>query len=376
MTPVLLSLPHKSIPMYKKYAALLIDYCLEINPGDRLLIQSTTLAEPLVREVYRHAMRKGAHVVTELEWREQLNIFYSEANTSQLNWLSPLKTSVFPNFEAYLYIRAPFNLREHQSRNQDKLKIRSVATKEIDLAYQKRTATRSLKRCLCQFPTQAAAQEAGMSLEEFEAFVFKACRLNDSDPQASWLDVRKIQQKIVDYLNQVDQVTYRNQHSNLTFRVKDRIWMNSDGQTNMPSGEVYTAPIEDSVNGHIHFDYPSVFRGHPVEGITLHVTDGLITKWEAKVGKELLDQIFEIDGSQRFGEVAIGTNYHIQRPTKNILFDEKIGGTVHMAIGQSYLQTGGKNNSSVHWDMIADMRSGGEIWADGQKIYQDGQFLL
>jgi aminopeptidase len=362
--------------IYEKYAKLLLEYCLEIKSGDRLFVQSTTLAEPLVREVYRIALRMGAMVITDLEWSGQKNIFYQEANVQQLQWISPLNQPVFEEFEAYLHIRAPFNLRENQSISQEKLKIRGQATQIIDKIYSTRTATRDLRRCLCQFPTQAAAQEAGMSLEDYEDFVFRACRLDEPDPQQSWLEVRTAQQKVVDRLNKADLMVYRNQLSDLSFRVKDRIWMNSDGQTNMPSGEVYTAPLEDSVNGFIFFDYPSIFRGHPIEGISLWVENGLIVKWDAKVGRNLLDQVFDIEGARRFGEVAIGTNYHIQKPTKNILFDEKIGGTVHMAVGQTYLQCGGKNISSVHWDMIANMREGGEIWADGVMIYQSGKFLF
>jgi aminopeptidase len=152
--------------------------------------------------------------------------------------------------------------------------------------------------------------------------------------------------------------------------------MNSDGQTNMPSGEVYTSPVEDSVNGVVHFSYPCIYQGNEVEGVTLWVKDGLIERWEARQGQEFLDYIFTLPGTRRFGEAAIGTNYDIQRITKNILFDEKIGGSIHMAIGQSYLQTGGKNESPVHWDMITDMTRGGEIRADGELIYQNGQFLL
>jgi aminopeptidase len=362
--------------IYEIYAELLLVYCLEIKGGDRLFVQSTTLAEPLVREVYRLALQRGAMVVTELEWNGQQNIFYQEANEQQLQWMSPLSRPVFEEFEAYLHIRAPFNLRENQSIDQEKLKTRGQATKILSEIYSARTATRDLRRCLCQFPTQAAAQEAGMSLEQYEDFVFRACRLYDRDPRQSWLEVRAEQQRVVDRLNEADLMIYRNQLSDLSFRVKDRIWMNSDGQTNMPSGEVYTAPHEDSVNGFIFFDYPSIFRGHPIEGISLWVENGLIVKWDAKIGRNLLDQIFEIEGARRFGEVAIGTNYHIQKPTKNILFDEKIGGTVHMAVGQTYLQCGGKNKSSVHWDMIADMKDGGEIWADETLIYQSGKFLF
>lgn len=362
--------------MIRKYAKLLVEYCLELREGDRVLIQTTLLAEPLVREVFRLATRAGAIVVTDLEWREQHRIFYQEARQHQLEWLSPLQETAFRDFEAYLAIRAPFNLRENQNIDPEKRKIRSDAHHEINQIYSQRTASRELRRCLCQFPTQAAAQEAGMSLEEYETFVYGACKLYDPDPVASWLEVRKTQQYLVDYLNQADQIQFQHKDTDLTLRVKDRIWMNSDGQTNMPSGEVYTAPIEDSVNGIIHFDYPSIFRGHPVEGITLEVRQGKIVHWKARSGQTLLDEIFALDGARTFGEVAIGTNYDIRIPTRNILFDEKIGGTIHMAVGQAYYQTGGKNHSSIHWDMIADMKDGGEIWADGHKIYENGYFLI
>ena len=216
-----------------------------------------------------------------------------------------------------------------------------------------------------------------MSLEEYEQFVFGACRLYDDDPTAAWLEVRRSQQHIVDFLNKKESVRYLGDGIDISFSTKGRTWINSDGQTNMPSGEVYTSPVEDSVNGTVHFNYPIVHAGHEVEGVTLWVKDGRVEKWEAKRGKELLDDVFQnVAGSRYFGEAANGTNYKIDRFTKNILFDEKIGGSVHLAIGQSYLQTGGKNQSSIHWDMIADMKNGGQIFADGEKIYEGGKFLL
>jgi aminopeptidase len=215
-----------------------------------------------------------------------------------------------------------------------------------------------------------------MSLEEYQQFVFGACNLFDEDPTQSWLNRRADQQEIVDLLNGRETVRYRGEGIDISFSTKGRTWINSDGQTNMPSGEVYTSPVEDSVNGTIHFSYPGLYGGHEVEGVTLWVKDGYIEKWEATRGKDFLDQIFSRKGTRRFGEAAVGTNYNINRMTKNILFDEKIGGTVHMAIGQSYLQCGGKNESSVHWDMITDMTKGGEIFADGEKIYQDGHFTF
>ena len=215
-----------------------------------------------------------------------------------------------------------------------------------------------------------------MSLEEYQDFVYNACHLYDADPAASWLDIRNKQQKIVEYLNQKSQITYKGKGTDISFSVKERTWINSDGQANMPSGEVFTGPVEDSVNGVVHFAYPSIYMGKEVEGITLWVENGRVEKWEAVKGKELLDKVFQIEGSRYFGEVAIGTNYNIQQPTKNILFDEKIGGTIHMAVGQSYQQTGGQNHSPIHWDMIADMTTEGEIIADGEKIYEAGNFTI
>lgn len=363
-------------PILEKYANLLVNYCVEIKPGDQLLVKSTTLAEPLIREVYRQAVRAGAHVDVDLDFREKGRIFNQEAGEEQLKRISPLYKKAMEEYDAYLYIRAPFNLMENSDVDPAKAKIAKAASAGISKTYFARTATRELKRNLCQYPTIAAAQNAGMSLEAYEHFVFKACHLFDDDPIARWLDVRKSQQQIVDLLNNRTKVRYLNEHTDISFSTKGRTWINSDGQTNMPSGEVYTSPVEDSVNGTIHFDLPGVYMGHEVEEVTLQVKDGYIERWTAKRGQDFLDRIFSIEGTRRFGEAAIGTNYQIDRITKNILFDEKIGGTVHMAIGQSYLQCGGKNESAIHWDMIANMKEGGEIYADDEKIYENGHFLL
>ncbi len=359
-----------------RYANLLVHYCLEIETGNKLYIRSTTLAEPLVREVYRAALKAGAKVEIDLDFREKGRIFLQEARKDQLEYISPTYQLAMETFDAYLYIRAPFNLREEQNIPKENAKIRSQAMSQISRTYFERTATRALKRNLCQYPTNATAQNAGMSLEEYEQFVYEACHLFAEDPQQAWLNRRAEQQKIVDLLNKKEKIRYKGEHIDISFSTKGRTWINSDGQTNMPSGEVYTAPVEDSVNGNIHFSFPAIYMGHEVEGITLWVKDGYVEKWEAKSGQKFMDHLLQSKGARRFGEAAIGTNYSINQFTKNILFDEKIGGTVHMALGQSYLQTGGKNQSAIHWDMIADMRNGGEIWADEELIYENGQFLF
>ncbi len=364
------------LSMEARYAQLLTHYCLDLQKGDRLLVRTSTLAEPLVREVYRYGLRQGAQVEVQFDFREQTRIFLAEAGDHQLDYVPTLYPRAMAEFEAYLYIMAPHNLRENHDLPAEKNKRRQRVMKPARDDYFRRTATRDLKRNLCLYPTLAHAQEAGLSLEEYQQFVYQACKLFEDDPVASWLAVRTKQQRIVDHLNRCTQIQYKSEDIDISFSTAGRTWINSDGQTNMPSGEVYTSPVEDSVEGHIHFSYPAVYMGHEVEGVSLGVERGEVVRWEADRGKDFLDHIFSLDGTRRFGEAAIGTNYDIDRFTKNILFDEKIGGTVHMAIGQSYQQAGGKNQSSVHWDMIADMRQGSEILADGERIYADGAFLI
>lgn len=358
----------------EKYAHLLVHYCLEVKPEDRVLVRASTLAESLVRHVYRFVLQAGATMDVHFDFRERNRILFTEGSNFALNHVSPLYQKALEEYNCFLNIRAPYNIHDDQGSDPEKLKIYQQAMAPLSQVYAERTATRELRRCLCQYPTQAAAQNAGMSLEAYENFVYNACKLFDDDPMESWKNLGRRQEAIVSFLNQKERIHYLSEKVDLQFSTKGRTWINSDGKTNMPSGEVYTSPVEDSVQGEIYFSYPGVFRGHTVEDVVLHVENGYIKSWDASRGKEFLDEIFEIPGTRRFGEAAIGTNYDIDQLTRNILFDEKIGGTVHMAIGQSYLQAGGKNTSSVHWDMITDMKKSGAIFADGEKIYENGQF--
>lgn len=362
----------------KKYAELLVQYSVDLQAGELLLIEANTIAEPLVKEIYRAALRVGAMPQVIFNFEGQQRIFMQESNENQLQFVDPLKSLAFEHYDAYIYVRAPFNTREMQG-----VRLEEAARAAYDKArqgmrkmYATRTADRSLKRSLCEYPTPAMAQNARMSTEEYADFIYTACRLHEPDPAASWNALAARQQHVTDFLNQRTHIRYEGAGIDIEFSTKGRTWINSHGTTNMPSGEVYTSPVEDKVNGQIHFSYPGIYQGEEVEGVTLWVKDGLIHKWEAKQGQAFLDRIFSIKGARRFGEAAIGMNEQIQRLTRNILFDEKMGGTVHMAIGQSYAQAGGKNESTVHWDMITDMRKEGAIYADGEKIYEKGQFLI
>ncbi|MEM6297738.1 MAG: aminopeptidase [Bacteroidota bacterium] len=361
----------------EKYAHLLVNYCVSLQTGERVLIKAPIEAEPLVREVYREALKAGGIPVTDFDFQGQRRILLEHGEEVQLSYVSPLYAEAMQNYEAYIYIRGISNHSEMAEAKNEKNGILNATHAPYRKRYSERTATLEMKRTLCEYPTLGSAQLAGMAFEDYQDFIFNACNLYADDPRAEWLKVSEKQQKIVDVLNQRSLIRYKSDKIDISFRTDGRKWINSDGQTNMPSGEVYTSPVEDSVNGTIHFDYPVVQMGKYVEGVTLWVEDGEIKKWEAKQGQSVLDHIFhEIEGSRRFGEAAIGTNFNINRFTKNILFDEKIGGTVHMAIGQSYLQCGGKNQSDIHWDMIADMTQGGQIFADDELIYENGKFLF
>lgn len=357
------------------YANLLTHYCLHLEPGDKVLVQSTFLAEPLLKAFYREAMKTGAHIEFQLSFEEMDEIFYEEADADQLNFVSPAFKNAMENFDAYLNIRAPYSL-ENEKMDREKWRIRSEAQKPVLQTYFERIGNGSMRRCLCQYPTLANAELAGMSLEEYADFIAHACKLDTPDPIKAWEGVRDMQQKYVDYLDKVSELRYVNDKMDVRFLVTGRKWINSDGRNNMPSGEVFSAPVEDSVEGTAYFDYPSMYLGKRIAGITLQIENGLVTSWKAEEGQDILDKVFEVEGARRFGEVAIGTNYEIDRATGNILFDEKIGGTIHMAIGQSYKQCGGKNESAVHLDMISDMKNGGRIYADGQLIYENGRFLI
>lgn len=362
--------------VYEKYAELLVRYSLYLKKGEKLLISSTYLAEPLVREVYREALRAGAHPETWITLNGTGRVLYDEGSIEQLQYVSPLYQYAVENFDAFLTIRAPFNVRELQEVDGDKKKALAMAQAPLHKVYQDRATAGSLKWSLCEFPTNAQAQECGLGVEDYEKFVFSACFLDRDDPERCWREVHDAQAHAVDLLNSRESVRFKGRDIDISFSTRGRRWINSDGKHNMPSGEIFTSPVEDSVEGYVRFSYPGIYMAQEIEDIRLEVARGEVTRWGAAKGKDLLDTILQVPGANRFGEAAIGTNKGIGRFTRNMLFDEKIGGTIHMALGSSYGEAGGKNESAIHWDLLADMREGGEIYADGEMIYRDGEFLV
>jgi aminopeptidase len=362
--------------IYERYAKLLVNYSLSLKTGDKFLIASSYLAEDLVKAVYKEALAVGAHPELRIGINGTEKIFFDNASEDQLKYVSPVLEYISKNYDASLMIHAPFNMKELENVDADKKQAVGIAGTEVKQTFLKRGAAGEFNWTLCVFPTDAAAQECGMSRSEYADFVYSACFLYADDPVGEWKKLAERQQGIVDFLDTKEQIRYLGKDIDISFSTKGRTWINSSGAHNMPSGEVFTTPVEDSVNGKIRFSYPGFYFGQEIEDISLEVKDGEVVKWDARKGKDLLDKILEVPGAKRFGEAAVGTNKGIKKFTKNMLFDEKIGGTIHMAVGAAIPETGGKNECGIHWDMLADMSEGGQIFADGEVIYENGDFII
>ena len=358
----------------KHYAALLADYCLSVGKNEKILIRSSYLAEDLINEFCSIVYSRGAHPETKIALKNSERIYYDNSSIEDLRYLSDTEINYYKNYDAFLTIRAPFDAKELQGVSAEKKKVKNESAKILHELFSERSSNGTLKWCVCQYPTESQAFESGMSLDDYEGFIVRSAYLDKEDPVRSWDELSAKQGLIADYLNKCSEIRMLNDTTDISFSCEGRIWINSDGRRNMPSGEIFTTPVESSVNGFISFSYPAIYMGEEVEGVKLTVKNGKIVSHSARKGEELLSQVLKIDGADTFGEAAIGTNYGIENFTKNILFDEKIGGTVHFALGDSYAETGGKNRSAIHWDMIADMRSNSEISADGKMIYKNGHF--
>ena len=360
----------------KKFARILVDYCLEIKKDQKLLISGTDLASPLILEIYKNALLKGAYPAVDIAIPGLAELYYCHASEEQLQHACAYKRFVVGYFDAYLDILGGYNTKSMSSIDSLKIAMHRKASSEIQEIQRKRMLDNKLKWCATQFPTHSAAQQAGMSLYDYQEFAFKACFLNDEDPVQSWRSYSEWQAKICNFLQSKKEFRVCAEDTELSLRTEGRKWINCDGHMNFPDGEVFTGPIEKSVNGHIKFSFPGVFMGKEIEDIRLTFRDGKVVDATAKMGEKLLLAMLDTDDGARYvGEFAIGTNFGIDRFTGNMLFDEKIGGTIHLALGASIPQSGGQNNSSIHWDMLCDMK-GGEIYADDELIYRDRNFII
>ena len=360
---------------FEKLARVLVHYCLDARKGDLFLIRATPIAEPLVTEVYRAALEAGAYPSVQVTLPALQEAFFHLARKHQLDFVSPVAAFEMEKIDKVLTVRAVENTKSLTNADPKKQAASAKASGVLSRRLQERAAKGELDWCLTQFPCNASAQDAEMSLPEYEDFVLRACLVHLEDPVAAWKGVHRRQAKLCAFLGKRKTLRVVKGDTDLTVSVAGRTWINSSGRTNMPSGEIYTGPVEDSVDGTVVFSFPAVREGREVHGVRLTFEKGRVVKATAAKGEEYLHAMLDTDeGARRLGEFAFGTNRAIERFTKNILFDEKLGGTIHMALGNAYPRSGGLNRSSIHWDMILDMRDGGEVLADGKVVYRRGQF--
>ena len=366
-------------PRVAKLAELLVHYSIGLKPRESFFISAPPAADALVVAVYAEAIRAGAYVDI-VQFPAGIgrghpaisDAFYRYANDDQLAHPSPIDKLIYETYDAHLRVLAPVNTRYLTNVDTEKRAAAARGLHEINKTFFSRSAKKELRWCLTAFPTQGAAQEAQMSMEDYENFVFGAGLLSEADPVAAWEAEAVHQRALIDWLHGHDKVVMKGSDIDLTFSIKDRIFEECAGHMNFPDGEIFTAPVEDSLNGWVRYRYPMIFNNNEVYDAQLWFENGKIVRETAVRGEDFLKSTLNTDsGSRNLGEWGIGTNYNIKQVSGNILFDEKIGGTIHLAVGASYVETGGKNESAVHFDMLCDMNDA-EITIDGDLFYKNG----
>ncbi len=364
-------------------ARLLVRYSVRAEPGDRVAIRcfgSQAAALPAQALILREVLRAGAHpfpLILPASTSEFDYLFFSEAQDAQLSRPNPFHELLARDFECDIILLCETNTRRLSNVDTSRQAMLARANTNVFNLWLRRSGAGQLRWVLCGLPTQAYAQDAEMSFEEYETFIYTTTCVDVDDPVTEWLAMGKRQKMLVDWLAGKRSAQVKGPHIDLAFSVEGRTFENCDGHLNMPDGEIFTAPVEDTVSGWLESTYPAIFAGVDVGEVSLRFKEGVLTDAQAKRNQSHLTKVLQTDeGARRVGEFGIGTNDRISIFTKNMLFDEKMGGTVHVALGAAYPQTGGKNESSVHWDFLCDMKHGGQIIIDGVPFYDSGRFLI
>jgi aminopeptidase len=364
-------------PRVEQLAEVLVNYSVAVRPGDRVALGGSVIATPMLEAVYARVLQAGGNPVLLLRLPNQEELFYRHASDAQLQHVPEFLKSVYETYDVLITIMGSTNTRALRNADPAKMVLQQRAHGGIVKTFMERHSNGSLRWVGTLFPTEAHAQDAEMSLSEYEDFVYGACLPDRSDPIGYWKRFSAWQQKIVDWFQGKKRVHITGPETDLRFSIEGRRFINCDGKANMPDGEVFTGPVEDSMEGHVCYSYPAFYRGREVAGVRLWFEKGRVVKATAEKDEDYLLRTIDADeGARRVGEFAIGTNRGVTRFMKQTLFDEKIAGSFHMALGASIPESGGRNESSVHWDMVCDLRGGGEIRVDGELLHKDGKFVI
>lgn len=359
------------------WARTLVRYSARVQPGQTVAISGSTVAEPLLRAVHREVLEAGAHPVMLVSLPGAHADLLSLGSDDQVQFISPVERFAREQADAIVNVLSDTNTRALSGIPPARQRLLQMARRPLLDATMQRSAAGEFNWVLTMYPTDAYAMDADMSTAEFEEFVLKACKLDEPDPVAAWQAQAEEQARLIGWLDGKSEIHLRGTDTDLRLSVAGRSWVNAGGDHNFPDGEIFTGPVEDSVEGTVRFSFPVVTQGREIHDIRLRFEAGRVVEASAARNEQfLIDTLDTDEGARRLGEFAFGTNFGIQRFSKNILFDEKIGGTVHMAVGAGYPETGSVNLSAVHWDMICDLRDGGEIDVDGQPFMRDGRFVV
>jgi aminopeptidase len=360
-----------------KLAEVLVNYSVAVQPGESVYIQGTQLAEPMMKALLIEVLKAGGNPYTVAGLPGAAELFYRYASDDQLAHIAKPVRVIYENYDVIINIMGSDNTKALSNVAPEKLALTSRASKDLFHTFTTRAASGELRWTLALFPTAAFAQDAEMGITEYEDFVFNACLPDPKDPVSSWKQLSARQQRIVDWLAGKKTLRVEAPDVDLRMGISGRSFVNCDGKKNMPDGEIFTGPIEESVEGHVRFSYPTVYQGHKLEGVHLWFEKGKVVKATADKGEDFLRTTLDVDEGARYvGEFAVGTNQGITRATGNTLFDEKINGSFHMAVGAGMPETGSRNESAIHWDMVCDLMEGGRIWVDDDCIYESGRFLV
>ncbi len=364
-------------PRITAWARTLVTYSTGVQPGDVVSIEGDVSARTLLAEIYRETLRAGGLPTMIPRLGEGNRMLLEQASDEQISWISPVERWSRGEADVVIRVLGEENTKSLSGIAPDRQMVRKRSQGELLKTMIERAAAGECRWSLTLWPTNAYAQDAEMSTDEFTAFVFDACKLGVDDPAAAWRQQGAMQQRLVDWLGGKQEIHLRGPDTDLRLVVADRVWINCDGTNNFPDGEIFTGPIEDATDGHIRFSYPVVVDGREVHDVRLRFAAGRVVDASASRGEGYLLETLDADpGARTLGEFAFGTNFDITRFTKNILFDEKIGGTVHMALGAGYPETGSVNQSAIHWDLICDLREGGSVEVDGEPFLRDGRYLV
>lgn len=364
-----------SDPRLEKLAEVLVGYSTAVRPGDVVRIEGNPPTTPLIRELYRASVRAGAHPAAVLIVDEGIEALLEEGTDEQLEWVPLDVRWNLEHGDVWIALDGPENTKHLSGLEPAKMARRAKAREPYQALYLERFSRGEFRWTLCGYPTDASAQAAGMSLSEFEELVYAAAFLDRDDPVAAWRSFGERLDRIGDLLQSKRELRVVGEDTDFTLSVGGRTWMRSKGESNLPDGEVFTGPIESSAEGTIRFSFPATIRGREAEDVRLRFEGGEVVEATASRGEEFLHEMIGMDdGARRVGEFAFGLNEAVTEYTGSLLLDEKMGGTVHVALGRSVPGTGGENESALHWDMVCDLRKGGEVYADGELVYRNGAF--